>query len=126
MSNRACLTIAVVCVVNAGHLSAQQPKTGQITGHVVDTVGATIGGASVFVHKNAPPDENVRLVTHTDIHGDFKLMLPAGGYDIFVTSPGFVAGARTVPAVAGKTKETQWKLKVLDCSFPGMNCDTFQ
>ena len=65
----------------------------------------------------------MRLLTHTDINGDFTLALPEGGYDILVTSPGFVAAVETLPVFAGKTKKGQWRL---DCSFPGMNCDTFQ
>src|ERR1017187_5120778 len=86
------LMVAVVCVVNPVHSLAQQPKTGQISGHVADIVGATIKGASVFVRRNFPPEENLRLLMHTDIHGDFKLVLPEGGYDVLVTSPGFAAG----------------------------------
>ena len=120
------LMIALVWVVSATHSLAQQPKTGQISGHVVDVVGATIKGASVFVRRHIPSDENVKLVMHTDIHGDFKLVLPEGGYDVLVTSPGFAAGVETVPVSAGKEKRVQWKLRPLDCSFPGMNCDTFQ
>jgi hypothetical protein len=106
--------------------SAQGPTTGQISGHVVDSVGATIKGASVFVRRNSPSEDNVRLVAHTDVHGDFLLLLPKGGYDVLVTSPGFVAGVETIPIFPGKTRKVQWKLKVLGCDFPGMNCDTFQ
>ncbi|MGA7258633.1 MAG: carboxypeptidase-like regulatory domain-containing protein [Terracidiphilus sp.] len=122
----ALLMVTAVCVVNATQTLAQQPKNGQISGHVVDEVGATIKGASVFVRRNIPPEQNVRLLMHTDIHGDFMLVLPQGGYDVFVTSPGFAAAVETVPVSAGRTKKVQWKLKSLGCSFPGMNCDTFQ
>ena len=120
------LVLAVVCVLNPAQSFAQQPKVGQISGHVVDVVGATLKGASVFVRRNMPSEEKVELLAHTDIKGDFKLVLPEGGYDVLVTSPGFAAGVRTVAVSAGKTKKIQWKLKILDCSFPGMNCDTFQ
>jgi hypothetical protein len=120
------LTVAVLCIVNAAQSSSQQPKTGQISGHIVDVVGATIKGASVFIRRNIPPEEIMRLLTHTDIHGDFKLVLPEGGYDVLVTSPGFAARVETVPVLAGRTRKTQWKLKPLDCSFPGVNCDTVQ
>lgn len=73
-----------------------------------------------------PPEEDVRLLTHADIHGDFKLVLPEGSYDVLVTSPGFATAVETLPVFAGKTKEKRWRLKSLDCSFPGTNCDTFQ
>jgi Carboxypeptidase regulatory-like domain len=125
-SKRYVIPIMMVCFGILAHSSAQQPKTGQISGHVVDVVGATIKGASVFIRRNTPPDEKVELLTHTDIHGDFTLVLPEGGYDVLVTSPGFAANVETVPVFAGKTKKVQWKLKVLNCNFPGMNCDTFQ
>jgi len=120
------LMVALVCVVNSTHSLAQRPKTGQISGHVVDVVGATITGASVFVRRHIHSEENIKLLVHTDVHGDFKLVLPEGGYDVLVTSPGFAAGVETVPVSAGKEKSVQWKLRSLDCSFPGMNCDTFQ
>lgn len=120
------LIVAAACVVNASHSSVQQPKIGQISGHVVDVAGATIKEASVFVRKNVPSEESVRLLVHTDIYGDFKLVLPEGAYDVLVTSPGFAAGVETIPVLAGKTKKVQWKLKPLDCNFPGMNCDTVQ
>ena len=106
--------------------SAQGPTTGQISGHVVDAMGATIKGASVFVRKNSPSEDSVKLVAHTDIHGDFLLLLPKGGYDVLVTSPGFVSGVETIPIFAGKTRKVQWKLKVFGCDFPDMNCDTFR
>jgi len=120
------LALAAGFVMNATHSQVQQAKSGQIIGHVVDAVGATIHGASVFVRSNIPPEEKVELLAHTDINGNFKLVLPEGEYDVLVTSPGFAAEVETVPVSAGKDKKVQWKLKVLDCSFPGMNCDTFR
>jgi hypothetical protein len=104
--------------------SAQVPASGQIRGHVVDTVGATIKGVSVFVRKNGPSEERVKLVTHTDMQGDFVLRLPPGGYDALVASPGFAAGVETVAVLVGKTRKIQWKLRALDCDFPGVNCDS--
>jgi hypothetical protein len=105
---------------------AQQSKTGQISGHVVDSVGASIKDASVFIRRNTPSEDNVRLAAHTDIHGDFVLVLPEGGYDVLVTSPGFAAQVETVPISFGKPKKAQWKLGFLGCDFPGINCDTFR
>jgi hypothetical protein len=113
-------------IISFAHLSAQQPKTGRINGHVVDSVGATIKGASVFVRRHGSTEDDLKAVTHTDINGDFMLVLPEGGYDVLVTSPAFVAGVQTIPILPGKTKRAQWKLRVLGCDFPGMNCDTFQ
>jgi hypothetical protein len=120
------LALAAGFVVNAAQSQVQQAKSGQIIGHVVDAVGATIPGASVFVRSNIPPEEKVELRTHTDINGNFKLVLPEGGYDVLVTYPGFAAEVETVAVAAGKEMKVHWKLKALDCSFPGMNCDTFR
>ena len=119
------LAVAMVCVMNPAQSLPQQPKVGQISGHVVDAVGATIKGASVFVRRNIPPAEDIRLLAHTDIHGDFRLELPEGGYDVLVTSPGFAAEVETIAVSPGKNKKVQWKLKALNCDFPGKNCDTF-
>ena len=120
------LAVAVIYMLSISHSLAQQPKTGQITGHVVDPAGAAIERASVFVRRSIPPEENVRLLTHTDIRGDFELVLPEGGYDVLVTSAGFASGFETVPVFVGKDKRIEWKLKPFDCNFPGINCDTFQ
>lgn len=120
------IAVAIACITTIANSSPQQPETGQISGHVADVVGAAIKGASVFVRKNMPPEENVKLLAHTDIHGNFKLVLPEGGYDVLVVSQGFAAKVETIPVFVRQTRNIQWELKMLDCSFPGMNCDTFQ
>jgi hypothetical protein len=125
-STRIWLSVLCVGLLNTWPASAQQSGTGQVSGHVVDPAGARIARASVFVRKNSPSEETVRLITHTDIAGNFVLVLPEGGYDVLVTSPGFVAGVETVPVFSGKTRKVLWKLKVLSCDFPGVNCDTFK
>ena len=68
----------------------------------------------------------MKLLTHTDIKGDFTLDLPDGGYDVLVTSPGFAASVKTIGVTSEAPRGLHWKLNVLDCSFPGMNCDTVQ
>ena len=93
--------------------------------HVADTAGAIIQGASVFVRRTEPPEEEVRLLTHSDGHGDFKQTLAEGGYDVLVASRGFASGFKTLPVLAGKDRKVQWKLRALDCSFPSVNCDVF-
>jgi hypothetical protein len=118
--------IALITLWQSRALSGQPTQTGRINGRVVDIVGATIKGASIFVRKTTPSDSDVKLLTHTNIKGDFTLELPDGGYDILVTSPGFAASVETVAIVHGKPSKFQWKLKPLNCSFPGMNCDAFQ
>ena len=117
----------VVCMLIAAHSVGQQhEKTGQVSGQVIDAAGAVIERASVYVRKNTPSAEKIELLTHTDSHGNFVLVLPEGGYDILVTSPGFASALDTIPVFAGKTRKTIWKLKVLPCNFPGVNCDSFR
>src|SRR5579859_1813677 len=119
------LMVAVVCVMNATHSLTQQPATGKINGHVVDLMGATIKGASVFVRRRMPPEEDVKLLPHTDIHAVSCWRFLKVDTFVLVTSSGFAAGVETVPVLAGRIKRVQWKLKPLNCSFPDMNCDTF-
>ena len=123
---RANIAVCLCWAAALSSLSAQQPSAGEIRGHVFDAAGAAIAKASVFVRRSLPSEESVRLATQTNRHGDFVLTLPEGGYDVLVTSPGFLAAVQTLPVVHGKHRITRWKLHVLPCSFPGTVCDTFQ
>jgi hypothetical protein len=123
---RSYVVAAMLCLAAIARPSAQRPKEGNIKGHVLDVVGASIAGASVFVGRHVPSEESVTLVTHTDSKGDFQLPLAEGGYDVLVVSPGFASAVQTVAVLAGRTEKTEWRLKALDCDFPGMNCDTFR
>ena len=120
------LAVAVTWLLIGNSSMATPPKQGHIHGSVLDEVGATISGASVYVHNVKALGEDIKLATHTDVHGVFDLVLPEGGYDVLVVSPSFSASVKSVPVREGKTARIEYKLKVLDCSFPSMNCDTFQ
>jgi hypothetical protein len=106
--------------------SAQQTRTGEITGRVVDAAGATINQASVYVGRNLPSAQEIKLMTRTDNEGNFKLVLPEGGYDVLITVSNFRAQVATVPVEAGKTQKLQFRLKSLGCGFPGAPCDSVQ
>lgn len=118
--------MAVVGIVLVVAAQAQKARIGSIRGHVVDSVGATIKGATIFVHKQASNESALEVAGQTDIKGNFTLELPEGGYDVLVTAPGFAAEVQTVPVRPGKTKAVTWALNALGCDFPTMNCDTFQ
>jgi hypothetical protein len=77
----------------------------------------------VYVRTRTPGQAEERLMTHTDLEGNFKIALPAGGYDVLVISAGFTAKVGSVGVTAGKKTKTQWKMAVLGCDFPGVNCD---
>jgi hypothetical protein len=116
---------AFVALYLPGASEAQEPPLGRINGHVIDPMGAAVPDAKVFIHKSSPSDDNVRLVAHTDSTGYFTISLPEGGYDVLVTAPGFAAAVNTLSVIGGRSAKVDWKLKVLDCNFPDMNCDTF-
>ena len=67
--------IGMVLVVTS---QGQKARTGSISGHVVDSVGATIKGATIFVHKQASSETALEVAAHTDIKGNFTLELPEG------------------------------------------------
>ena len=90
-------------------------------------MGAAIGRANVFVraYSYLSSNDKVELASHSDGSGNFVVTLPAGAYDILVTSTGFESKLQTVVVQAGKTAKVQWKMTVQPCDFPNVNCDTF-
>jgi hypothetical protein len=54
-------------------------------------------GALVFLHKQGPGEDNLRMVAHIDMSGDFVLPLEEGGYYILARAPGFAAAVQTIP-----------------------------
>src|SRR5919112_1299888 len=108
----------VVCAVALGATAASaQETTGSIVGHVTDSTGAAVSGATVTVTDT---DKNVvvRTVTTGD-EGEYAVTpLPVGNYSVTVEAPGFkkyaqtgvkvdVGGRRTVDALmqAGNIEE---------------------
>jgi len=124
MAKSSALIISLTC---ATMLFGQgSTPSGRVDGHVVDSVGAVIPGADIFVRPYSAKKNEIKLAGHTDLHGDFTLTLPAGGYDVIVTSQGFESKTQIVLSRVGKTTKLVWKLTMLSCDFPTMNCDTFQ
>ena len=105
--------------------AAQQIKTGQIAGQVVDEMGAVIPRADVFVRAYSAGDK-IDIVTHTDRNGGFVLTLPGGAYDVIVSSDGFKSSIQTVIVRSGKDNKIRYRMVFEGCDFPGANCDTFQ
>lgn len=78
-----------------------------ISGTVVDTLQQPLPGASVFA-------QNTTIGTAADAHGEFKLYVPAGGYDLIITFTGYqtqsirVANSNTEPLhIVLKPKEKE-------------------
>jgi hypothetical protein len=117
-----------ICGLSLISISAAVPKatTGQISGRILDSSGAVVGGASIFVHRTDSVDDKISIVAHTNSSGEFAVDLPEGGYDVLVTARGFKGGLKTVPVWNGKKATFELRLKAMDCNFPRVNCDTFQ
>jgi hypothetical protein len=120
------ILFAIALLIPCATCHAQQPKTGQIHGHVADQLGAVIARSNVFLHAYAKAADKMELATTTDQEGDFTLTLPEGAYDLVVTSSGFKSALQTVVVHAGKMSKVRLILQVQPCDFPSVNCDPFQ
>jgi len=118
--------LLMICLALAASLTGQSLPAGHVSGNVVDTVGVAIPRASVFVRSYSDEGERITLASHTDSKGNFTLTLPAGGYDVLVSSPGFQSKLQIIVLKTGKNTRMQWKLIPEKCDFPGVNCDTVQ
>src|ERR1700755_247627 len=85
----------VVCALALGATTAfSQETTGSIVGHVTDTTGAAVKGATVTVTDT---DKNivVRTVTTGD-EGEYAVTpLPAGNYSVTIEAPSFTKSVQT-------------------------------
>ena len=77
---------------------AQAQNTFTVSGTVVnDVTGAPMPAASVFA-------QNTTLGTATDADGNFKLQLPAGGYDLIITYTGYRTESRRISTAVAAEK----------------------
>ena len=85
---------------------AHAQNTFTISGTVINEVtGAPMPAASVFA-------QNTTLGTATDADGNFKLQLPAGGYDLIITYTGYRTESRRISAAdAGEKINIQLREK---------------
>ena len=87
-----------------------------ITGVVTDSEGAAIAKARIFIHWDASskmvfngdavPDFSV----FTDDRGEYTAAVPAGFYDVFVSSPAFTPVASKMIVRAGRPNVLDAKL----------------
>lgn len=74
--------------------------SGDITGHVADSTGAVVVGASVALTSDA---NGSRREATSSPEGEFRFsLLPPGTYSIKVSSPGLVGGASHIAVSVGK------------------------
>ena len=80
----------------------EKADTPQLSGTVVDPSGAVIAGATVMIRNS---DGAVQRTTQSDANGSFSISgLPAGNYQLFVSSPGFET--KEMPVTIGTTEAT--------------------
>lgn len=95
------------------NLSAQQSAF-ILTGKVMNASGNTpLQGASVFA-------QNTTFGTATDAAGNFKLWLPAGGYDIIVTFTGYTTESKRV-TTSDKDSDIMFELKPREKEMEGVS-----
>jgi outer membrane receptor protein involved in Fe transport len=88
--------LLLVFCFSAQTLSAQE-KPPHLSGTIVDTSGAVIGGATVEIRS---PNGTVQTTTQSDTNGAFIISgLPAGDYRLVVSSPDFEA--KEIPVTIG-------------------------
>ena len=100
--------VLALCVVAAGHA---QTFRGSINGTVTDQTGAALAGATV---KATDTGTGVVLTTQTTAEGQFSFQdLPAGTYQVAVTSAGFTpTTVDKIPVTAGAIYTLPVTLKV--------------
>ncbi len=97
--------LAVATAVPLARLAAQTPAAGVVTGRVVDTVGAGVSSAVVFVR-------GTRLGATTDATGRFRIdAVPVGDYVLVVRRVGLGSDSAALSVGAGATATRDFRLR---------------
>lgn len=83
----------------------------ELRGTITDEAGASISGALILVHWDSAGSPGLRsnvgikedMVVRTATDGSFSIDLPAGFYDVFVSSPAFSPVCRKVRILGRNT-----------------------
>ena len=109
----------IYCLLLFASSAFAQTSSGTVQGSVTDTPGAGIRGARILVHWDRSGAvvglrTNVGIKhdmeVQTDNNGDFKLELPAGFYDLFVSADGFSPQSEKIRVNAHSTVRVYPKL----------------
>ncbi len=98
----------IFCFIIASFLSFSAfAQTGNyvVSGKVIDAITkAPLQAASVFA-------QNTTIGTATDAEGNFKLVLPNGGYDLVVSFTGYETGAKRITTADAENKNILFEIK---------------
>ncbi|MGH9345577.1 MAG: carboxypeptidase regulatory-like domain-containing protein, partial [Terriglobia bacterium] len=101
--------LAALCV--AACVYAQQ-QTAELTGHLTDTTGAALAGATVTVSN---PARGFKVIVKADAQGDYvaPLLPPADGYRVTVSIAGFTTAVRSgITLQVAQVAQVNMSLKV--------------
>src|SRR5208282_2129899 len=86
----------------------EKADTPQLSGTIVDPSGAVIAGATVEIRNS---DGTVQRTTASDSNGYFSMSgLPAGNYQLFVSSTGFET--KQMPITIGSAEEVPLRISL--------------
>ena len=102
------LLLALVAVLSAAPLTSGSAAVPLVRGHVADSQGAAVPGATV----TATNDAGLQRETATDVRGDFELRLEPGIYTVRIALNGFTTTWQRVTAGHGLTERLEIVLQV--------------
>lgn len=106
------LLLTLVAVLSAAPLDSGPAAVPLVRGHVADSQGAAVPGATV----SAANDAGFQRETATDVRGDFELPLDPGIYTVRVALDGFTTTSQRVTAGHGLTERLEIVLQVAGLS----------
>src|SRR5215467_6011128 len=97
--------LMILCALGTGHVHAQSGK-GTISGHVTDSAGAILQGATISVDPGG-------ISAVSDAQGSFLVNgLSAGSYTVTISYVGFTTSTKTIVVAAGQVANADVQLSV--------------
>lgn len=109
------LLLGIFCALEGNTFAQSSATGGQITGQVLDTTGAALGGAEVTV-RNVNTNYTREAVTN-DAGIYIVPLVPAGPYEVTVKITGFSSAMQNVLVTLGSSINANFSLNVADTSI---------
>lgn len=108
------LLLATFCSLQGFVLAQSSATGGQITGQVLDSTGAALGGAEVTV-RNLNTNYTREAVTNDA--GQYVVpLLPSGPYEVMVKLNGFAPASQDILVTLGSSVNASFNLTVAETS----------